>query len=100
MSVTTERSDPLPPGLRPLRRDVRGIFPRGGGSDLLDSRRTVGGDGPPIWHARPVSYYAWSGHEHHANTTETARAMALLYALTGSFDAKGGNVLFPGVPAG
>ena len=37
-----------------------------------------------IWHARPVSYYAWSGHEHHANTTETARAMALLYALTGS----------------
>ena len=47
-----------------------------------------------IWHARPVSYYAWSGHEHHANTTETARAMALLYALTGSFDAAGGNVLF------
>ena len=52
-----------------------------------------------IWHARPVSYYAWSGHEHHANTTETARAMALLYALTGSFDAAGGNVLFPSVPS-
>ena len=52
-----------------------------------------------IWHARPVSYYAWSGHEHHANTTETARAMALLYALTGSFDAAGGNVLFPAVPS-
>jgi anaerobic selenocysteine-containing dehydrogenase len=53
-----------------------------------------------IWHARPVSYYAWSGHEHHANATETARAMAMLYALTGSFDAVGGNVLFPAVPAG
>ena len=52
-----------------------------------------------IWHARPVSYYAWSGHEHHANTTETARAMALLYALTGSFDAPGGNVLLPAIPA-
>ena len=52
-----------------------------------------------IWHARPVSYYAWSGHEHHANTTETARAMALLYALTGSFDARGGNVLLPTVPS-
>lgn len=52
-----------------------------------------------IWHARPVSYYAWSGHEHHANTTETARAMAMLYALTGSFDAAGGNVLLPAVPA-
>jgi anaerobic selenocysteine-containing dehydrogenase len=52
-----------------------------------------------LWHSRPVSYYAWSGHEHHANTTETARAMALLYALTGSFDQRGGNVLFPTVPS-
>jgi anaerobic selenocysteine-containing dehydrogenase len=51
-----------------------------------------------MWESRPVSYYAWSGHEHHANTTETARAMALLYALTGSFDQPGGNVLFPAVP--
>lgn len=48
-----------------------------------------------VWHSRPVSYYAYSGHEHHANVTQTARAMSLLYALTGSFDAKGGNVLFP-----
>ncbi|HEV2300309.1 MAG TPA: molybdopterin-dependent oxidoreductase [Stellaceae bacterium] len=48
-----------------------------------------------LWHSRPVSYYAWSGHEQHANVTQTARAMSLLYALTGSFDAKGGNVLFP-----
>jgi len=52
-----------------------------------------------IWHARPVSYYAWSGHEQHANVTETARAMALLYALTGCFDAPGGNVLLPAVPS-
>jgi anaerobic selenocysteine-containing dehydrogenase len=48
-----------------------------------------------IWHARPVSYYAWSGHEQHANVTQTARAMSLLYALTGCFDAPGGNVLLP-----
>src|SRR5450631_409361 len=52
-----------------------------------------------IWHSRPVSYYAYSGHEHHANVTETARAMAMLYALTGSFDVAGGNVLLPAVPA-
>jgi anaerobic selenocysteine-containing dehydrogenase len=52
-----------------------------------------------IWHSRPVAYYAWSGHEQHANVTQTARAMSLLYALTGSFDAKGGNVLFPGPAA-
>jgi anaerobic selenocysteine-containing dehydrogenase len=48
-----------------------------------------------IWHNRPVSYYAWSGHEQHANVTQTARAMSLLYALTGSFDQPGGNVLLP-----
>jgi anaerobic selenocysteine-containing dehydrogenase len=52
-----------------------------------------------IWHARPVSYYAWSGHEHHANVTQTARGMSLLYALTGSFDLPGGNVLLPASPA-
>jgi anaerobic selenocysteine-containing dehydrogenase len=51
-----------------------------------------------IWHARPVSYYAWSGHEQHTNTTQTARAISLLYALTGCFDVPGGNVLFPAVP--
>ncbi|HME22586.1 MAG TPA: molybdopterin-dependent oxidoreductase [Acetobacteraceae bacterium] len=52
-----------------------------------------------IWHARPVSYYAWSGHEQHANVTQTARAMSLLYALTGCFDAPGGNVVFPTPPS-
>ena len=52
-----------------------------------------------IWQARPTAYYAWSGHEQHDNTTETARAISLLYALTGSFDQRGGNVLLPGVPA-
>ena len=52
-----------------------------------------------IWESRPVSYYAWSGHEQHANATQTARAMSLLYALTGSFDASGGNVLFAAPPS-
>jgi anaerobic selenocysteine-containing dehydrogenase len=52
-----------------------------------------------IWHARPTSYYAWSGHEQHANTTENARAIAMLYAMTGCFDAPGGNVLLPAIPA-
>jgi anaerobic selenocysteine-containing dehydrogenase len=53
-----------------------------------------------IWKSRPVSYYAWSGHEQHANVTQTARAMSLLYALTGSFDQRGGNILLPSAPAG
>jgi anaerobic selenocysteine-containing dehydrogenase len=51
-----------------------------------------------IWHSRPVSYYAWSGHEQHTNTTQTARAISILYALTGCFDVRGGNVLLPSVP--
>ena len=49
-----------------------------------------------IWHARPVSYYAWSGHEQHANVTQTARAMSLLYALTGCFDAPRRQRAVPG----
>jgi anaerobic selenocysteine-containing dehydrogenase len=53
-----------------------------------------------VWESRPVAYYAWSGHEQFAETTEIARAIAILYALTGSFDACGGNVLLPGVPSG
>ena len=51
-----------------------------------------------LWETRPVAYYAWSGVEQQTNSTQTARAIALVYALTGSFDAKGGNVLFPSVP--
>jgi anaerobic selenocysteine-containing dehydrogenase len=34
-----------------------------------------------------------------SNATQIARAIAQLYALTGSFDAPGGNVLFAAVPA-
>lgn len=51
-----------------------------------------------LWESRPVAYYAWSGVEQNSNVTQTVRAIAQLYALTGSFDARGGNVLFPAVP--
>jgi anaerobic selenocysteine-containing dehydrogenase len=51
-----------------------------------------------LWEARPVSYYAWTGVGQHTNATQTDRAIALLYALTGSFDAPGGNVIFARVP--
>jgi anaerobic selenocysteine-containing dehydrogenase len=53
-----------------------------------------------LWESRPVAYYAWSGVEMQTNATQIARAIAQLYTLTGSFDAPGGNVLFPAVPAG
>ncbi|MEQ8232109.1 MAG: molybdopterin-dependent oxidoreductase [Gammaproteobacteria bacterium] len=46
-----------------------------------------------------VSLATWAGLEMHSNTTQTARAINCLYALTGCFDAPGGNVVFdkPGV---
>ena len=52
-----------------------------------------------LWESRPVAYYAWSGVEQQSNATQIIRAISLLYTLAGSFDAQGGNVLFPSVPA-
>ena len=52
-----------------------------------------------LWESRPVAYYAWSGLEQQTNSTQTFRALSLLYALTGSFDTRGGNVLFPAIPS-
>src|SRR5260221_1136326 len=47
-----------------------------------------------LWEARPAAYYAWSGVEMQTNSTQIARAIAQLHVLTGSFDSRGGNVLF------
>ncbi len=52
-----------------------------------------------LWENRPVSYFAWAGVEQHTNTTQCARALSLLYALTGSFGARGGNLQFDVVPS-
>lgn len=51
-----------------------------------------------LWHNRPVAYYGWTGVGQHTNATQTDRAIALLSALTGSFDVPGGNVIFNQVP--
>ncbi len=50
--------------------------------------------------SRPVAYYGWTGVGQHTNATQTDRAIALVCALTGSFDAPGGNVIFARVPVG
>ena len=52
-----------------------------------------------LWEARPVAYMAWSGLEQQSNATQIARAIGLVYALTGNFDAKGGNFQFPTAPS-
>ncbi|MEA2972632.1 MAG: hypothetical protein QOG82_1090 [Actinomycetota bacterium] len=51
-----------------------------------------------LWDHRPVAFYTWSGLEQHSGTTQIIRAVNVLYALTGCFDAPGGNVLFTPVP--
>ena len=61
-------------------------------------RDQVEGAARMLWESRPVAYYAWSGVEQQSNATQIFRAISLLYTLTGSFDAPGGNVLFPVVP--
>ena len=51
-----------------------------------------------LYETRPVSYYHWAGICQQANATQTGRAISLLYALTGSYGAPGGNVQFPAPP--
>ncbi|WP_438290751.1 molybdopterin-dependent oxidoreductase [Streptomyces sp. HUAS TT7] len=48
--------------------------------------------------ARSVTYYGWTGVGQSANASQTERALATLYALTGSFDAEGGNHVAPPPP--
>ena len=46
----------------------------------------------------PVSYFTWTGTAQQPEATQTARALSLLYALTGDYDAPGGNVQFTRPP--
>lgn len=48
--------------------------------------------------AQRVSYYCWTGVGQHGNATQTDRAIACLFALTGQYDQPGGNVLWPSIP--
>ena len=45
-----------------------------------------------------LSYHCWTGISQHANATQTERAIALLYALTGRFDRPGGNLVLERQP--
>ncbi|TCK25646.1 molybdopterin-dependent oxidoreductase [Pseudonocardia endophytica] len=45
-----------------------------------------------------IAYSIWSGLGQSANATQTDRAVATLFALTGCYDAPGGNVVLPRQP--
>jgi anaerobic selenocysteine-containing dehydrogenase len=46
-----------------------------------------------------IAYHAWSGVGQHTNATQTERAIATLYALTGAFDTRGSNREFVKQPS-
>lgn len=48
--------------------------------------------------SKRVAYHAWTGIGQHENATQTERAVAILYALTGSFDTRGGNRIYAQPP--
>ena len=48
--------------------------------------------------AAPAAFFTWTGLCQHSDATQTTRALCLLYALTGQFDAPGGNVFFQKPP--
>ncbi|WP_144110663.1 molybdopterin-dependent oxidoreductase [Paraburkholderia sp. BCC1886] len=60
-------------------------------ASLLEAARLIGT-------SPRIAYHAWSGVAQHTNATQTERAIAVLYALTGCFDQTGGNRLYPKHP--
>lgn len=60
-------------------------------AQIRETAHVIGG-------SKAVSCYTWAGLEMHSNTSQTGRAIACLYALTGCFDAPGGNVIFEHLP--
>ena len=78
----------LAAGLTPERVEHLAWVPA---AEVVEAAQMIGSSGP-------VAYYAWSGVGQHTNATQTDRAIALLYALTGSYDAPGGNLVHAKVP--
>ncbi|VVQ18619.1 Flavohemoprotein [Pseudomonas fluorescens] len=60
-------------------------------ADIRNAARLIGS-------ASRIAFHAWSGVGQHDNATQTDRAMACLYALTGSFDKIGGNRVYQKPP--
>lgn len=61
-------------------RDITGVEPH-----LLEAAAEL------LQAGRRVAYHSWTGIGQHANATQSERAVATLYALTGSFDRAGAN---------
>lgn len=60
-------------------------------ADILKAAALIG-------EAKTVALHSWTGLEQHATATQSMRALSCLYALTGSYGAKGGNRPFGVLP--
>ena len=60
-------------------------------SAVHEAVRMIAENGPSCW-------YAFNGVEQNMNATQTNRALCTLYALTGDYDKKGGNVAYSPLP--
>ncbi|MBS9719442.1 molybdopterin-dependent oxidoreductase [Tianweitania sp. BSSL-BM11] len=60
--------------------------------DLERAARLIVDAGPK------VAYHSWTGVGQQGNATQTERAIAVLYALTGAFDQVGGNRIYGPLP--
>ncbi|RAW91888.1 molybdopterin-dependent oxidoreductase [Photorhabdus laumondii] len=47
-----------------------------------------------ITSSKRIAYHSWTGVAQHTNATQTERAIAVLYALTGCFDTQGSNRVY------
>lgn len=75
-------------GYTPARVEAETGVPR---AELEAAARTLFG-------SRRIAYYAWTGVGQQANASQTERALAILYALTGAWDRAGGNVVWSKQP--
>ncbi len=95
ISVPT-RSGVIPcrPAFELFAQECRAWTPERVAAETGIAPRQMEGVARLLYESRPLAYYHWTGVCQQSEATQIGRAIGLLYALTGSVDAQGGNVDF------
>lgn len=75
-----------------LRKQVEKYTPEHVAETVWIEPRLIDEFNAQFMHAPKLAYHAWTGVGQHTNATQTERAIATLYALTGACDKEGGNL--------
>ncbi|MCT9014649.1 molybdopterin-dependent oxidoreductase [Cupriavidus gilardii] len=75
-----------------LRRRVEPYTPEHVARLTWVDEQRIGQFNALFMHGPKLAYHAWTGVGQHTNATQTERAIATLYALTGACDRQGGNL--------